>query len=511
MFIKRKPFLTLEEELLYHVHQWDMLTAVERCVLAVSGGVDSMVMLHVMHKLHEEGRLPVRQLHVAHLNHKLRGGESDEDSYLVAQEARKRGLTTAMGMVDVAAAAAANGESIELTARRLRYAFLAATAQKKGCRTIALAHNADDHVETVLHRIVRGTGIRGLAGIPPVRQLERSEIEAEQPDREPPVLIRPLLTIPRREIEHYAAENGIPFREDTSNASAEYTRNQIRHDLLPRLRRKYNPDVDQALLKLSAIANDLNELLADDIEQLYRDTMEYEDEEIIVLNADLLRYQARIQQSELVRYCLNRLNLPLRPIGYKHIDAVLRLLNDLSKRSEVVQLPRGLKVRGLPQGALEFHLGEQETTVPDWPAAGAPLNVPGSVNLPAGCVFYDSDMKMVADAHELTADFYPDDLPLASAQSLSGPRREFIDADRLKGGLFVRGRRKGDTFVPLGAPGAKKLGDFLTDHHVPPACRDRLPLLCDEAGILWVPGLRIADRVKITAGTKTIVYLEAVP
>ncbi len=503
-----KPFILLEEELLYNVHHRDMLTAVEGCLLAVSGGVDSMVMLHLMHRLHKEGRLSVRSLHVAHLNHKLRGDESDEDSYLVAQEARKRGLATTLGMADVAAMSAAKGESVELTGRRLRYAFLAETAQKKGCGKIVLAHNADDNVETILHRIIRGTGIRGLAGIPALRQMEPSETQEAGPDREPPVLIRPLLTIPRREIEHYAAENNIPFREDASNASTEYTRNQLRHELLPLLRRNYNPDVDRALLQLAHIAGDLNELLADDIEQLYRDALQYEDDRIIVLNSDLLRYQSRIQQSELVRYCLSRLNLPLRRVGYKHIRSVVDLLNDLSRRSDVLQLPGGLMVRVLPHGALELKIGREDASEPDWPASAILLSVPGSAELPSGCVIYDSRRQLIRDVYKVQTAYLEEDFSVENVRAAAGPQKECIDADRLQGVLLLRLRRDGDEFFPLGAPGAKKLGDFLTDHRVPLECRDRLPLVCDESGIIWIPGLRIAERVKITSQTTRIVSLE---
>ncbi len=207
-------------------------------LLAVSGGADSVALLRAMAALKTRG---AGRLCVAHFNHQLRDG-ADEDERFVVDLCQRFDLVCETGRHDVEQSATLSGEGIEETARRVRYAFLSETAGRLGARFVATAHTADDQAETILHRIVRGTGIVGLAGMSRSRPFG------------PVTLLRPLLSIRRHELLEYLSDLGQPFREDPSNADRRFTRNRIRHELLPLLAKQYNSSVVEAVLRLGLLA-----------------------------------------------------------------------------------------------------------------------------------------------------------------------------------------------------------------------------------------------------------------
>lgn len=217
-------------------------------LVAVSGGADSMAMLRGLQELATEQSL---RLVAAHLNHQLRGEAAHADAVWLQAECVKLQVPLELKEENVSAQAAATGEGIEETARRLRYAFLQETARARNCRWVAVAHTADDQAETILHHIVRGTGLAGLQGIPAVRVLE-PELS----------LLRPLLSVPRSGVEAYLRGLGQSYREDASNADVHYTRNRLRHRVLPVLREEFNPAVDAALCRLGQQAAEAQTALA---------------------------------------------------------------------------------------------------------------------------------------------------------------------------------------------------------------------------------------------------------
>jgi len=225
-------------------------------VLAVSGGADSVAMLRAAAALNARSGGTGR-LFVAHLNHALRGGDSDADAEWLSVLCERLEIPLEIGRADVAAIAKRQGDGLEAAARTARYDFLQNAAERLGARFVAVAHTADDQIETVLHRILRGTGIAGLRGIPASRPLSPSVS-----------LIRPLLAIRRRDVLDYLAAIGQNFRTDASNADPRWTRNRLRHELLPALRDYYNADVDAALLRLAAQAAETQELIAGVADQL---------------------------------------------------------------------------------------------------------------------------------------------------------------------------------------------------------------------------------------------------
>lgn len=224
--------------------RWRDLTT----LIAVSGGADSLSLLRALHALHRanpgEGRLIV-----AHFNHRLRGSASDADELFIRTLAEQLGLESTIGHA-TADLAADTGDGLEATARHARYDFLAAAANQFGARYITTAHTADDQVETILFNILRGTGLPGLAGIPRTRQLT-----------EVTTIIRPLLDFKRSDILDYLAALNQPFCDDETNQLRDFTRNRIRHELLPQLERDYNPRVRDSLLRLSQAAAQADDFL----------------------------------------------------------------------------------------------------------------------------------------------------------------------------------------------------------------------------------------------------------
>ena len=473
----------------------------DRWLLGVSGGPDSMAMLHGLLMLRKEGRLKLAGLHVAHLNHQLRGTDSDADAEFVRHQVRQLQLEVTIDSIDVAGAAQESGESIEVAARRLRYSFLAGAARSKNCNKIALAHNADDNVETILHRFLRGTGIRGLAGMPAARKLTDAEEQSEL------TIVRPLLTSSRREIEAFIKRHNIKFRLDLSNLSDEYTRNRIRNELLPLLREKYNPDIDTALLQLGRIAGDFSEILSSDAVGALRELTLKRGPDCLTLDAAGLAGRSRILQAEIIHQGLLVLQVPLRRIGFKQINAILDLINGRNAAKRV-QLPYGWNVE-CRDGELNFYkIDVSQSPVSSVINEPIMLLVPGTTVPKRDFIWFDVREKRAGVIHELHSEIITGtEESLKTFLTHKSLCEEMIDLARIEGPLVLRSRKKGDRFLPIGAPGEKKIGDFFTDVKVPAELREQVGLVCDDRGIVWITGIRLAERVRVSPETQQILKL----
>ncbi|MGA2059330.1 MAG: tRNA lysidine(34) synthetase TilS [Thermoguttaceae bacterium] len=301
---------------LWPPEQWLDLTV----LLAVSGGADSVALLRAMAALKTGG---LGRLCVAHFNHKLRD-QADDDQHFVVSLCKQLGLSCETGCCDVAQLAAGTGEGIEPAARRARYDFLKDTAGRLGARFVLTAHTADDQAETILHRIVRGTGISGLAGMSRSRRLGHA------------TLLRPLLGVRRRELEAYLHVIGQPFREDPSNADRRFTRNRIRHGLLPLLARQYNSAVSDALLRLGSLAADVQAVIDGLVDQLYERAVKFENSNSVEINAALLAGQAPYLLRELLVCVWRRQSWPMRAMGFTQWDQLARLLAETDRSSPAV-------------------------------------------------------------------------------------------------------------------------------------------------------------------------------
>lgn len=469
-----------------------MLSPNDKWLLAISGGQDSMAMMHAVVTLQPKLNDKL-ELHVAHLNHRLRGEQSDSDERFVIEQAGRLNLPVSTKSIDVRQYAAKSAESIETAARELRYEFLAETADANRCKKIAMAHHADDNVETILHRIIRGTGMRGLAGIEPVRPIAGREVQ----------VVRPMLELTRGQIEQFVNDRKIECRLDKTNLNNDHTRNRIRNELLPLLRSEYNGQVDRAISSLAAIAGDFGEILAQEAaEQLAKMAMQ-SDRDSLTLDAEAMGRLPRIHQAEILHLAMAQLKVPQRHVGYRQIIVVLDMLANRGGLGKKVQLPGGLWIE-MRSNKLTLTLKTDEAAPPA--EQQVTLTVDGTTAVGGGYVCIDDDgprpIRRVS-AKLLTGGLERLDMTSGRDDRL----QELLDADAIEGPLQLRTRQRDDRFRPIGSPGEKTLGDFFTDCKIPTKLRDRVGLICDEQKILWVAGLRIAESVRLTAQTRRIVQL----
>jgi tRNA(Ile)-lysidine synthase len=488
---ENNPFL---RAILDEIGSQDYLSYGNRWLLAVSGGADSMAMLDSLAKLQKP--LGLEALHVAHLNHRLRESESDADADFVKNQACHRDLAVTIEAVNVAEVARETGESLETAARDSRYRFFAQTAKSQNCQVIVLAHNADDQAETILHRILRGTGLRGLAGIPPARPLKCDKDEFQ--------IIRPLLSVPRSEIHGYLKRHRIPWREDSSNATNQFTRNRLRNELLPLLREQFNPNASEALRQLGAIAEWTQSHLTAESEGLLQACIQNQDQTSLQLNAAVMAQLPPIQQMLVFEEALALLNAPRRHIGFKQLTSLRHLLTR-PDQSASLQLPGNLTACRLNETVTLKRILAKEA---DIQLKQKELQLPGSTPIGEGYIVYDAKSakeRPIASLHAQIVEIDPSEL---YARFTTKPTtEEYLDLDKVNGNVILRARREGDRFHPLGASGDKTLGDFLTDAKVPLPCRDRLALISDEKGIIWVCSQRLAHRIRVTQSTSHILKL----
>ncbi len=306
--------------------RWQNVTV----LLAVSGGADSIALLRAMHALPSSG---AGRLVVAHFHHRLRPS-ADEDEAFVRQLCGDLGLAYEVGYAEPEQAATAHGEGPESRLRRARYQFLQTTAERVGARYVATAHTADDQAETILHRILRGTGLAGLGGIRRTRRLGPAT-----------TLIRPLLGFSRGELLAFLDQLGQPFREDETNRDERYTRNRIRHDLLPKLRADYNPYVDAALQRLGQLAGEAQQWVQYEVERLFDRSVVFTDDRAR-LDCEALRGEHPYLIRELLLALWRRQHWPLRDMSHAKWQQVLRLVLSASEQPLPQQtLPGGIRAQ----------------------------------------------------------------------------------------------------------------------------------------------------------------------
>lgn len=451
------------------ITRYTMLTAGDRVLVAVSGGVDSVVLLHVLKELTRELKLT---LAVAHFDHGIRP-DSAQDAEFVRQLARSLKLRFYTERADVPAYAQAKKISLEVAARQLRYQFLEKTAKTHTFTKIALGHTLNDQAETLLMRLIRGSGLDGLAGIPPVRSTQHCQY------------IRPLIECTREQIEAFAKTKNLQWREDPTNRDRTILRNRIRHELIPILR-EYNPNLLEALGRTARLLSQAAEHLKHEADQLLKDLLC--DERADELALDLKRFLKLhyYLQALVLRQAVSTVNA-LCELEAAHIEAVLEWL---SRRGEgELALPAGVRV-------LRRH---NQLLVTARPAATPKrfehlLTVPGETVLPEiGWRF-----QTVLGAQPHLCRLNPQD---------TSALRVLLDADKVQGGLRVRNRRPGDRIVLK--EGTKKLQDLFVDKKIPREARDTIPLICDENALIWIVGQAVNEAYRVTPRTQRAVEIIA--
>jgi len=476
----RKQLPTIEQQVARLIQEHQLVSSGKCLLVAVSGGADSVCLLHILAGLREE--LGIR-LHIAHLDHRLRGADSEADADYVQGLAISLDIPLTIVREDVRAYQKKHRISLEEAAREVRYRFLADTADGVGADRVATGHTLDDQVETILMHLVRGTGMRGMVGL---KLVNRWQLDSKRI-----VVVRPLLEISHQETAEYCERHQLNPRLDTSNLSLSPLRNRIRQQLLPLLR-SYNPGVDEALLRTAANAAD--ELAFFDVEtaRLWGRVVHRHGETIALDKKELGRLSLAVRR-HLLRAAIEQLLGSLKDIEARHIEEIIAMLDKPAGKQ--ISLPWGLVF------AVEYEryllCREPSTLCPFPPLAGEhTLNIPGETKLPSWMVGAE-----VIRREEMTEK--DDDLTA------------YIDLDKAGSRLLVRHRKAGDRFRPLGLPQPKKLSEFMIDARIPRSWRGRIPLVCtsgqsiDAPGqVVWMVGYRIDERVKVTEETKRVLRLE---
>lgn len=461
--------MDLVQKVKANIYRYKMVKRGCKVLAAVSGGPDSVALLHILCLLKDELGI---SLHVAHLNHMFRGAESEEDALFVAGMAERYGLPATVEARDVPAYRDQHRLSGQVAAREVRYRFLRETAGKVGASRIALAHQADDQAETVLINFLRGTGLTGLKGILPVRE---------------GLYIRPLLNVRRFEIERYCSKMKLSFRQDYSNLRTCYFRNKVRLKLIPLLEKEYNPALILSLLRLSEICREEDSYLEEQAAKAFQGCLLEKDRGRVVLSLDGLREMPLAVRRRVLRWAWQALNGIPKNLAFKHVEAVLDLIQAGQTGSRAV-LP-GNVTATRSYNTVEFTVEPEKPEVPDYIY---PVNVPGSTYIPEiGCTIYAKLLHRTC--HN------PKSLPSTEA---------LLDFDKLPPQIFVRRRKEGDVFKPLGQASELKLKDFFIKQKIPRKKRDRVPLVCTPDKIIWVGGIRTGESYKVDEKTVNVLHLK---
>jgi tRNA(Ile)-lysidine synthetase, N-terminal domain/tRNA(Ile)-lysidine synthetase, C-terminal domain len=528
IFMKR---VNLESRVADFIRQHNLISPGDKVVVGVSGGADSVCLFHLLARWQRE--LDIK-LHVAHLNHQLRGAESEADAEYVADLADSLAIPITIDKRDVAGYRAERNCSIEEAARELRYSFFTRVAGDVGANKVAIGHTRDDQVETILMHILRGTGTFGLRGLEPCLPMAYGEGETALPAPTVPsralphlslraqcgnlLVIRPLLEITREETLSYCQEHQLEPRVDSSNFSLSFLRNRLRLQLLPLLR-EYNQNIDQALLRLAEIAKDDSSFIEQQAFELWDEVAKQEGDAVRLDRKKVATLPIALQR-QLLRLAAAKILGNTKDIEANHIEAVRNLLSKtVGKR---VSLPHSLACWREYDGiviateAKQFYVpqeimggvNEDYPLIVPQPQGRVSLNVPGETVL-SGWRVIANISPVIAVSHSLEPKLQVKRRGSKGKAKQHGDRL-IAEFDLHKAGtkLFVRQRQPGDRFQPLGMNTPKKLQDFIVDAKIPLSWRDCIPIICSPEQIIWVAGWRIDDRVKVREATREILRLE---
>ncbi|WP_179131474.1 tRNA lysidine(34) synthetase TilS [Candidatus Entotheonella palauensis] len=434
-------------------------------LVAVSGGPDSMALLALLHHVRVIYGIKLTAVHV---DHQLRGRESLRDALFVQQQAARLGLPCCVVRVDAERFRQTSGLSPQHAARELRYTVLSKLQRQLGAERVALGHIADDQTETILMRLLRGTGPAGLAGMSPIR----------------PPYIRPLMSIRRQALIDFLRLEGIPWVQDSSNAKRVYQRNRVRLDVLPMLR-QHNPQIDQRLYELAEMMAAEHHLLERQVDAWYPCIVRQRPDRRLMLQCQAYEYVPLAIQRRLLRRLTDQYIVPPATVRFHHIER-LRLLLTHGRAGQRLTLPGRWYVERHYDVATMWR-----GHVPTDRVQAAKLSIPGQAIL--------QELNAV-----VTAEF------LGSVPSPLAPSRDvvYIDAATIQTPLMIRTRWPGARFHPLGAPGHKKLKSFFIDKKVPRAEREHIPLVMSGTEIVWVAGYQLGHRFRIGPETQHAVRLQ---
>jgi tRNA(Ile)-lysidine synthase len=451
----------LQSRFVQFVRTNNLIRSGDCILLALSGGVDSVVLTDLLLTLRSELAI---QVGAAHLNHRIRGDEADRDEDFVKNMCRERQIICHSSRQDVHQYGRQHKKSLETAARECRYQFLKSVASENHFNKIATGHSASDQVETIIDHWLRGSGVRGLSGMPPLQ----GEI------------IRPLLFATRKEIDHYAQENGLQFCQDSSNADLNFKRNRIRHLLLPMLQQHFNPNMPATLLRMGNIMREIDGYLAREAEAALQNCVKHKTPSKIIL--DIHQYLAyfNIIKKYMLLCAFSELAGGTRYITFDMFDRIETLVYNRLTGSHLQ----------ISEDA-ELYVNRDELVIQHRSDTAKNLTIPHLQGLFRLWEGFTLEIK-----HAETT--------LAEIEKNTNPNIAWVDTDKIQLPLTVRTFKRGDMFFPLNLDGSKKVSDFFINSKVPVYQRTDIPILESQGQIVWICGYRQDDRFKITHNTKNV-------
>jgi tRNA(Ile)-lysidine synthase len=438
-----------------------------RIVLAVSGGVDSVVMLDCMALVADKLGL---QIYIAHFNHMLREKESDLDAELVKNLAEQYNIQFLNSSGNVKAFSQKNNISIEHAARNLRYNFFERTTRNLDADLMATAHTSDDSVETFILNLLRGSGLTGLSGIPEVRKFVKNVL-----------IIRPLLSFTKKDIKNYAELRKLKWREDESNQLLNYTRNKVRMDLMPKLRADYNPAVDEIISRTARLIYGADNLIKELVKKNMVPVVVDVTPERFSLKVPILQTHEEFMQGEIIQAAWLKY-FRLQPLSLSAVDRIMSIFDKQSGTQVEI-------------GSGYFALKDRNIVIISKSSVIKKIKVFGS--LPSE--YRVNGYKIVFTLVDKRA-----------VKIIENPEIEFFDYDKVGSYVEIRNWEQGDTFQPLGAPGEMKISDFLTNEKVSLLEKPNIIIVRNTYETVWVVGKRIGEKFKIDSETKTFLKAEIV-
>ena len=453
---------TVEQKALKFIDENYLIEKGDKVLVALSGGADSVFLLYLLMKFNRRFGIEVAAFH---LNHKLRGKEALEDEKFCAEFCSKNSIKLVHVSKDVKAYAKKMKVSVEEAGREIRYSELDKAAKKMGCTKIATAHNSSDNVETVLLNLIKGTGVQGLAGI----LIRRNNI------------IRPILCISSEEIRKYLKENKTPFKVDSSNLDSDYERNFLRIEIIPKLKRRLNPRLEDKISNTSKIISELNLFVEKHIEKIGKAVVKFDGKELRIDSQKISKIDKSVLGILLKSVIENKFNVELSSENIFSLADLLVLQTGRSvnlkesivatrERNELVI--RRSYVSGNEKSIYKMKIGQK-------------LKVKGKI-------------ISISEVKQNMFKFSPD------------KSNEYISGDGFRNIFEIRKWKVGDKFQPIGMKGTKKISDFLSDEKTSSIEKKEHLVLTNDGKIVWVIGLRIDERFKVTANTKKILELTVV-
>ncbi len=497
--MKQHPLVRSVEKTLL---EFNMLQSKDKVLVAVSGGPDSVALLQVLLALRR--KFDVR-IGMGHLDHGLRASAAARDAAFVSSLGKKMGLPTHVAVADIQGLHQKQKGSLEALGRKARYNFFKRMARKFGYNKIALGHHAGDNAELILMNLFRGSGPLGLSGIPPIRENR---------------YIRPLIEQPRNRIMKYLQDIQASFVQDATNNDLRYLRNRIRHELIPGLKHRYNPKLEETLNRTAAIFRKEEDWLNQYSDRILNTLADGDATALRMPVSKLLKNHGAIQR-RMIRTAIGQIKGNLKSITLQHIDAVLDFCRD-GTAGQQLHLPGRVVVRRQSHDQLLI----SKQPAPAAPLAG--LHPAGTIPLytvavphPGACtrtvVVKELGIRLVLDAIPLEPQqeaLNPWVLPWGGGrQSMdnltsAGQRTAFFDMDKLTFPMLLRNALPGDRFLPLGMQGTQKVKKFFINNKIPREIRRKTPVLVSRNTIVWIVGHRIDERAKVIQQTRNVLKIE---